>query len=154
MSLVKAITRQLTTRHISSSGDTALATSGMSASASALIHVQKGGKLAAKAVKDASLVGAGPMTQQRAQSVMTSLGRSEQEAAFFIRMEPLVKKAVNQIAKGEKARIGMMQEVGKVGVGMAVLNAETQAAMAGVHATGQAQLTYAQARYGGGGLAL
>jgi hypothetical protein len=152
MSAIVQSLKGVTAKYTSNSSNLAVANSGMKISQGALKSVQHDGRLGRSNVAKVVLLGKDVPDQKGRQRLLQGLNTAAAQANEYIRLEPLVSQALKKIEKGDKARLKILAEAGKVGGQMAVNNAEAQTSMNQLHQANQDRITVAQASYSYGGI--
>ena len=152
MSAIVQSLKGVTAKYTSDSSNLAVANSGMKISQSALKSVQHDGRLGRSNVAKVVLLGKDVPDQKGRQRLLQGLNTAAAQANEYIRLEPLVSQALKKIEKGDKARLKILAEAGKVGGQMAVNNAEAQTSMNQLHQANQDRITVAQSSYSYGGI--
>ena len=151
MGLIKAVQSAMTAQLAPANIATQNSTLGLSTSATALRVLQQSGRRdAITAVQMTSAIGkAGELEQPQTNALASKAGKVTRSLHQLQALEKPFMQGMDSIAKSAELRSKMAKKAAETGQKVAVLDAQTQAAIGWSHQKAHAETNYYQSAYGG-----
>lgn len=150
MGLVRALGRAMQPQHAQDRSNSAIAVSGLKASASSIEAISRGSvKNSGRIAAIVPLIGGKRINQKQADSVASRMGAIRHDAAMLKAVQPHIIAGAKAYVEAETMRASMVKTVSEATQKVAVLNSKTQAETFMGHAQAHSQVAFWQSAHHG-----